>query len=809
MLAGLRRVVNAVRGRVSPPETGRVSLPRPEDMLGAYHTDLTPARVRAILAAATSGDPSAQSAVFDQLLEHDLDLRSAQRTRRIAVTRLPWEIVSAAQQGQSGAADEALATRVADYCRETLARVAGVDAALRHLVDAVGRGVMVVEVEWGRAGGEQRPVALWPVPQTALHADPIEPWRLRISLRLGDWRGELIDESPGGKWIVHAPEPIGGGHFRGGLLRACLVAAMCKRKTIAAWQLGVEIFGLPTTTVLYDSATDAATRAEIQKMMTTLGVARGGMFPRGVELEYHEPANPGAWPHERVLAYFDAAYAKVWLGQTLTTQVGETGGANAAAQVHDQVREDIRDDDIAAEAATIREQLLVPLVRYRFGDEAAAIATPYFRRVIEEPRDDQVVASVLSIAVNDLGLQIPQRWASETLGVPLVAEADPESPIPGRTMPADPFGVPPPADTLNDAQMAAQRERRRGAAVRAMRRIAGGRSPMARLLPWVAAATLASQAHTERLLADVRRRMDGAETAHAATAALIGAFDDSSRDDMVELQRQFLLAGNLAGRETGRERIVARRSHRTAASAEIRVHADAAIDFARLPFTEAIAALRVRLHLTPLEFESLDRVARSRAFRVAGVWDMDLLALVHRELLASIEAGETVRDFRQRVLPVMGERDGWTGQSAWHSTLVHYQNLAMANSAGRYQQYREAAITHWRFVTFGDSCPICRPEAGRIYALSDTDRYPPLHFNCDCADEVVFEGEVDRSNTSAGVPNPALAQERARASGFRWDPASYAALEPLDLGRFPDELRGRFSEFARSAGWSVTGDAAT
>ena len=46
----------------------------------------------------------------------------------------------------------------------------------------------------------------------------------------------------------------------------------------------------------------------------------------------------------------------LWLGQSLTTDIGEHG-SRAAAEVHDRVREDLLVDDIADEGQTLARDL--------------------------------------------------------------------------------------------------------------------------------------------------------------------------------------------------------------------------------------------------------------------------------------------------------------------------------------------------------------------------------------------------------------------------------------------------------------------
>jgi phage gp29-like protein len=114
--------------------------------------------------------------------------------------------------------------------------------------------------------------------------------------------------------------------------------------------------------------------------------------------------------------------SKAWLGQTLTTDISGQSGSVAATQVHEGVRRDILADDIRKEARTIRRDFLGPVTRLRFGPDAPV---PYFLRRPDRRADAKELAELLSVAVNQLGVDIPLAWAREALGIPQADEGAP------------------------------------------------------------------------------------------------------------------------------------------------------------------------------------------------------------------------------------------------------------------------------------------------------------------------------------------------------------------------------------------------
>jgi phage gp29-like protein len=113
--------------------------------------------------------------------------------------------------------------------------------------------------------------------------------------------------------------------------------------------------------------------------------------------------------------------SKAWLGETLTVETSGQTGTFSTAQIHNEVRLELRQDDIAKEARAVRRDVLGPVTRMRFGPAAPV---PHFRRQFDPPRDLRELAGVLSVAVNELRMRVPARWAHTALGVPEAAKGE-------------------------------------------------------------------------------------------------------------------------------------------------------------------------------------------------------------------------------------------------------------------------------------------------------------------------------------------------------------------------------------------------
>ena len=148
---GLKALVAQALGR----RTGRAAKPRPGQMVGPMTADrwrdypadgLTPARLVSILREADDGAIDRAMALYQQMEEKDAHLYAVARTRRLALTGLGWQVVSAADVQE--VTDRAAADEAADYCREVLAGIERLDEALAHLAMAMGRNIAVAENVW-------------------------------------------------------------------------------------------------------------------------------------------------------------------------------------------------------------------------------------------------------------------------------------------------------------------------------------------------------------------------------------------------------------------------------------------------------------------------------------------------------------------------------------------------------------------------------------------------------------------------------------------------------------------------------------
>ncbi len=433
----LDRIANAFRGeRGRRPQVGALLRPRRADTVRDYPADgLTPQRLIAIMREADGGSLSAQMELYEQMEEKDAHLFSVANTRRLAVTSLPWDVVSGAEiEGRHAGRvrDPRLAEAAATFCDVTLRSLPGFEESQVHLALAIGRNVAVAEMVWEATGSGLRLRELVPVDFGRLVLGDLD----EIRLLTGESDFEGI-ELPPDKFIVHAPHAVGGHSSRGGLLRVTSLAFLAKHFAIKDWLIFAEVFGMPVRIARYAPNASVEEKRELIGMLKQLGADATAIFSKAVDIEIKQTRVPGETNlYENLCLYFDREISKAWLGQTLTTDVVRARASAGVATVHERVRQDLRDDDLRKEARTIRRDLLAPMVRMAFGADAPV---PFFRRRTDRTHDPELLSRVLSVAVNQLGIRVPVKWAHSALGLPEAVEG--EAVLPGSSVPGGAGGV--------------------------------------------------------------------------------------------------------------------------------------------------------------------------------------------------------------------------------------------------------------------------------------------------------------------------------------------------------------------------------
>lgn len=405
----LERMVNAVGGAWDgwwgrrAPEGRVYAFDHHVDSLRSTLTKkLTFAKLESILTAGDDGDITDTLCLFDEMERRDLRLKSVAGTRRKALSGLDWEIVSAAEKQKEGI-DKALADEVAIFCREELSGIPATRAALRHQSTAIGPNLAVTELVWEFGGL----VDLEPIPNRRLTMDTTKSLDIRVITK--DEPLGIVAAPP--KFVVHIPDAKSGSPLADSLLRAQATLWLVKKLALADWGAFIEIFGMPVRVGKYQPGTSKEEKRELAKMLAGMSSKAWMMCSTAVELVFQESSQRGTSPHEALMNYCSRETSIGWIGANLPTDTTGGTGTYAAAAVQEDVREDLRDDDIECEGNTIREQILRPMVAFKW--PGRDVPVPYFERVKPEQVEPENVA-----AWQNTGLTVGEDWARRISGIP-------------------------------------------------------------------------------------------------------------------------------------------------------------------------------------------------------------------------------------------------------------------------------------------------------------------------------------------------------------------------------------------------------
>lgn len=219
---------------------------------------------------------------------------------------------------------------------------------------------------------------------------------------------------PPNKVIIHRYKAKSGHPARAGILRVCAWMYLFKNYSIKDWVAFAEVYGMPLRLGEYNPGASEKEKADLTRALVQIGSDAAGIIPTGTKISFVEgQKNSSLNIYEPLARFCDEQISKAILGQTLTSDSG--GGSYAQSKTHNEVRHDLTVADCRALAATLRRDLLRPLVMYNFG---VTDRIPKIRFDCEESADQKEQADIYSVLINDLGLKIPESHLYKIFAVP-------------------------------------------------------------------------------------------------------------------------------------------------------------------------------------------------------------------------------------------------------------------------------------------------------------------------------------------------------------------------------------------------------
>ena len=514
------------------PESREVAAAQVTDKYSEYPSDgLTPVRLAEIFKEADAGDVLRQAELFEEMEEKDPHLFSQLQTRKNAVTGLDYEVIPFDS-------DDPRDKEIAEFVEAQLGGIEGFEDIMLDLLDAIGKGFAVSEIMWSYDEGHVVVDDIRSRHQKRFFWDSVDD-----SFKVRTQEAPEGIELPKNKFIVHKYKARSGHPSRTGVLRVVAWMYLFKNYTLKDWVAFCEVFGMPLRLGTYQPGASEDDKRALMQALVAIGADAAGIFPDGTAIEFVNTEKTSSTDlYERLARYCDEQVSKAILGQTLTSDSG--GGSYAQSKTHNDVRHDLTVADCKAIAATLRRDLIRPLVLYNFGEDKRI---PYLRFDAEESEDLTQTATVIGTLIREAGLKVPTSYIYKKFSIPKPEGDEEIATPPGQTAQGAGFGP---------FSFKAQP----GEPIALKAGDGAGHGTQERVDRLAAAATRKSAGAFKKAFGPVLKKIENAESLEElrdmmedekAVAELFGEMDVS---EVVELLQKVMLYANLEGRaaEDGR-----------------------------------------------------------------------------------------------------------------------------------------------------------------------------------------------------------------------------------------------------------------
>jgi len=377
---------------------------------------LTPRRLVEIYAMAERGFPAEQCALFDDMTERDLHMRSQHEQRIDEVAGKDWIV----QAGGDSEADRFAAAELDARLR----KVPNFGELLEHQLTANGYGYAGSEIDWDKVDGVFAPVWFSNVPHRRFRFDEYE--RPRI---LTDSNWLTGEDLPHGRYMFSRRR--GTTTVRAGYLRSACLYSYFKTLSLRDWMVFAERFGLPFVYGRYDEGAPDDERDALLAAVKMLGKDGSAIFSRASEIAIeHAQGGNSEGVHASIITMMDGQISKLITGSSIIADGGE-GGSYALSRVQQSRTFSITVADAKRLADRFEQDIGVPFVTWN----GIAARAPRLKMHIVRDVDPQTRANVITTLAAGLKLRVDEEQIRQEfqLKAPVNGEGlgAPEAPAPG------------------------------------------------------------------------------------------------------------------------------------------------------------------------------------------------------------------------------------------------------------------------------------------------------------------------------------------------------------------------------------------
>lgn len=360
---------------------------------------LDPETLATLVGQAINGDAHDYLTLAEEMEERDLHYRSVLGTRKHAIEALDRVIEPASDNPQD--------IEIAEEISRDLLKKPEFAHLVKNALDGLGKGYSVNEIIWKTSAEKWIPCDYkWRDPRWFEYDR--ETGR-RLLLRSGAGAEELTPY----KYIIHEPQLKSGLPIRSGLALSVAYYFLIKNYDVTGWAAFCEVFGYPIRLGKYDGRkASEKDKAVLKSAIRNLGRDVGAVIPKSMEIEIVNgvQSNGNIDLFERLANWVDKQVSKGVLGQTMST---DAEGGQYKGDLHNEVRQEIKESDATQLEATLNRDLIRPYVDLNYG-----VRENYPRLKIPVPKPENIPALVDAIEkLVPLGLAVGTDQIYKKLGL--------------------------------------------------------------------------------------------------------------------------------------------------------------------------------------------------------------------------------------------------------------------------------------------------------------------------------------------------------------------------------------------------------
>lgn len=373
---------------------------------------LTPQKLAAVFKEADAGDVRRQAELFDQVEERDGHIMGEIGKRRNVILDVEFKVAPTSEDAGD--------VKTAEFVQEYFDNMTDFADVLVSLQDAVGKGFAALEIKWDASAGQALPEKLEFIEQKRfLFTD--HTGILNKTPRLITDNDLMGIEIPAWKMLFHRYGGKSGHPTRSGIFRVCTWMYLFKNYSIKDWVIFCEIYGMPLRLGRYESGASSGDKDALITAISSLGSDAAGIISKSTEIEFIENVKGKASGelYKALADFCNRENSKAILGQTLSAEVGDKG-SYAAAKTHEGVRLDLLKADSRAVAATVRHQLIRPIVGFNYGWDTPV---PDYEADWKEPEDLERLSTMYKNVI-EMGQPVAAEHVSNRFGIPMPKEGE-------------------------------------------------------------------------------------------------------------------------------------------------------------------------------------------------------------------------------------------------------------------------------------------------------------------------------------------------------------------------------------------------